>query len=100
MAPCHRFMVKFFKQDPWYPATDSGWKKKRSIEEIATEDRRSMYRLNTISHVAHNVHNERDRCIISVRRQIAMDLHPRVVPFVQRAGLLPVARLTDRWFKV
>ncbi|MED6109318.1 hypothetical protein PIB30_032312 [Stylosanthes scabra] len=30
----------------------------RSIEEIAAEDRRAMYRLNTISHVAHNVYNE------------------------------------------
>ncbi|MED6107447.1 hypothetical protein PIB30_014060 [Stylosanthes scabra] len=63
----------------------------RSIEKIVAEDMREMYRLNGISHVAHNVHNERDRCIISVRRQIAMDLDPRVVPFVQRAGLLPVA---------
>ncbi|MED6220680.1 hypothetical protein PIB30_047166 [Stylosanthes scabra] len=32
---------------------------KRSIEELAADDRREMYRLNTISHVAHNVHNER-----------------------------------------
>ncbi|MED6209567.1 hypothetical protein PIB30_055945 [Stylosanthes scabra] len=72
----------------------------RSIEEIAAEDRRAMYQLNEISHVAHNVHNERDRCIVSVHRQIAMDLHPRVVPFMQRVGLLPIARLTDRWFKV
>ncbi|MED6189882.1 hypothetical protein PIB30_100341 [Stylosanthes scabra] len=31
----------------------------RSIEEIAAEDRREMYRLNDVSHVAHNVHNER-----------------------------------------
>ncbi|MED6133707.1 hypothetical protein PIB30_030565 [Stylosanthes scabra] len=30
----------------------------RSIEEIAAEDRREMYRLNEVSHVAHNVHNE------------------------------------------
>ncbi|MED6197258.1 hypothetical protein PIB30_054999 [Stylosanthes scabra] len=28
----------------------------RPIEEIAAEDRREMYRLNDISHVAHNVH--------------------------------------------
>ncbi|MED6222777.1 hypothetical protein PIB30_067671 [Stylosanthes scabra] len=72
----------------------------RSIKEIAAEDKREMYRLKEISHVAHNVHNERDRCITGVRRQIAMDLDPRVEPFVQRAGLLPVARLTERWFKI
>ncbi|MED6120297.1 hypothetical protein PIB30_019620 [Stylosanthes scabra] len=41
----------------------------RSIEELAADDRREMYRLNGISHVAHNIHNERDRCIFSVRRQ-------------------------------
>ncbi|MED6222314.1 hypothetical protein PIB30_063171 [Stylosanthes scabra] len=72
----------------------------RLIEEIAAEDRSEMYRLNGISHVAHNVHNERDRCITNVRQQIAIDLHPRVVPFVQLAGLLPVAQLTEHWFKI
>ncbi|MED6157503.1 hypothetical protein PIB30_023701 [Stylosanthes scabra] len=72
----------------------------RSIEEIAAEDRREMYYLNGISHVAHNVHNDRDRCIISVRRQIAMNLDPLVVPFVQRAGLLPIARLTERYSRL
>ncbi|MED6171137.1 hypothetical protein PIB30_037951 [Stylosanthes scabra] len=72
----------------------------QSIEEIAAEDRREMYRLNEISHIAHNVHNERDRCIISVSRQIAMNLDPLAEPFVQRAGLLPIARLTERWFKI
>ncbi|MED6191925.1 hypothetical protein PIB30_005405 [Stylosanthes scabra] len=55
----------------------------RSIEEIAAEDRREMYRLNEVSHVAHNVHNERDRCIISVCRQIAMGLDPLAEPFQQ-----------------
>ncbi|MED6179735.1 hypothetical protein PIB30_003534 [Stylosanthes scabra] len=68
----------------------------RSIEEIAAEDRREMYRLNEVSHVAHNFHNERDRCIISVRRQIAMGIDPLAEPFVQQADLLPVARLTER----
>ncbi|MED6179975.1 hypothetical protein PIB30_005774 [Stylosanthes scabra] len=72
----------------------------RSIEEIAADDKREMYRLDRILHVAHNVHIERYRCIVSVRQQIEMDLHPRVVQYVQRAGLLPVARLTDYWFKV
>ncbi|MED6193506.1 hypothetical protein PIB30_020120 [Stylosanthes scabra] len=30
----------------------------RSIKEIAAEDRREMYHLNEVSHVAHSVHNE------------------------------------------
>ncbi|MED6145088.1 hypothetical protein PIB30_021742 [Stylosanthes scabra] len=72
----------------------------RPIEEIATEDRRETYRLNGISHVAHNVHAEKDGCIVTVRRQIGMGLDPRAEPVVQRAGLLPVARLTERWFKI
>ncbi|MED6145526.1 hypothetical protein PIB30_026109 [Stylosanthes scabra] len=72
----------------------------RPIEEIVAEDRREMYRLNEVSHVGHNVHAEKDRCIVSVRRQIAMGLDPRAEPFVQRAGLLPVERLTERWFKI
>ncbi|MED6198286.1 hypothetical protein PIB30_064766 [Stylosanthes scabra] len=63
----------------------------RSIEGNAADDRREMYRLDRISHVAHNVDTELARCIVSVRRQIAMVLHPHVVPYVQRAGLLPVA---------
>ncbi|MED6132295.1 hypothetical protein PIB30_017729 [Stylosanthes scabra] len=72
----------------------------RPIEEIAAEDRRDMYRLNEVSHLAHNVHAEKDRYIVSVRRHIGMGLDPRAEPFVQRAGLLPVARLTERWFKI
>ncbi|MED6106146.1 hypothetical protein PIB30_002037 [Stylosanthes scabra] len=60
----------------------------RSIEEIAADDSKEMYRLNGISHVAHNVHNEVYRQRPSAD---CMDLHPRVVPFVQRVGLLPVA---------
>ncbi|MED6193556.1 hypothetical protein PIB30_020700 [Stylosanthes scabra] len=32
----------------------------RSIEEIAAEDRREMYRLNEVSHVTHNIHNKHD----------------------------------------
>ncbi|MED6205450.1 hypothetical protein PIB30_017675 [Stylosanthes scabra] len=59
-----------------------------------------MYCLNEVSHVAHNVHDEKDMCIVRVRRQIGMGLDPRAEPFVQRAGLLPVARLTERWFKI
>ncbi|MED6134337.1 hypothetical protein PIB30_036190 [Stylosanthes scabra] len=59
-----------------------------------------MYHLNEVSHVAHNVHAEKDKCIISVRRQIAMGLDLRPEPFVLQAGLLPVARLTERWFKI
>ncbi|MED6143263.1 hypothetical protein PIB30_004768 [Stylosanthes scabra] len=65
------------------------------IEEIAAEDRREMYRLNDISHVAHNVHAQGDRCIVTVRRQIGMSLDPRAEPIVQRVGLLSVARLTE-----
>ncbi|MED6193564.1 hypothetical protein PIB30_020708 [Stylosanthes scabra] len=61
----------------------------RPIEEIAAEDRRDMYRLN-----------EKDRCIVTVRRQIGMGLDPRAKSFVKLAGLLPVARLTERWFKI
>ncbi|MED6134558.1 hypothetical protein PIB30_038018 [Stylosanthes scabra] len=72
----------------------------RPIEEIAAEDRRQIYRRNEVSHVAHNVHAEKDRCIVSVRQQIGMGLDPRAEPFVQRADLLPVARLTERWFKI
>ncbi|MED6168911.1 hypothetical protein PIB30_016196 [Stylosanthes scabra] len=72
----------------------------RSIEEIAVDDRREMYRLDRISHVVHNVDTVPARCIVSVRRQIVMDLHPCIVPYVQRASLFPVARLTDYWFKV
>ncbi|MED6108348.1 hypothetical protein PIB30_023116 [Stylosanthes scabra] len=68
----------------------------RPIEEIAAEDRREMYRLNDISHVAHNVHAQDDRCIVTVHRQIRMGLDPCAEPIVQRAGLLPVARLTER----
>ncbi|MED6134583.1 hypothetical protein PIB30_038298 [Stylosanthes scabra] len=49
----------------------------RSIEKIAADDRRVMYWLDNISHVAHNVSTEPVRCIISVRRQIAIDLHLR-----------------------
>ncbi|MED6169563.1 hypothetical protein PIB30_022504 [Stylosanthes scabra] len=56
----------------------------RPIEEIAAEDRREMYRLNEISHVAHNVHADKDRCIITVRRQIGMGLDPRAEPIVHR----------------
>ncbi|MED6131976.1 hypothetical protein PIB30_015126 [Stylosanthes scabra] len=72
----------------------------RPIEEIAAEDRREMYRLNEVSHVAHNVHAEKDRCIVSVRPHIAMGLDPHAEPFVQWACLLPIARLTERWFKI
>ncbi|MED6148599.1 hypothetical protein PIB30_054570 [Stylosanthes scabra] len=61
----------------------------RPIEEIAAEDRREMYRLNDISHVSHNVHAEKDRCIVTVHRQIGMGLDPRTEPI---AG----SRLTSR----
>ncbi|MED6206560.1 hypothetical protein PIB30_028016 [Stylosanthes scabra] len=60
----------------------------RPIEEIASEDRREMYRLNDISHVAHNVHPDKDRCIVTVRRQIGMGLDLRAEPIVQRVGRL------------
>ncbi|MED6179622.1 hypothetical protein PIB30_002447 [Stylosanthes scabra] len=35
-----------------------------------------MYRLDRILHVVHKVDSETNRCIVSVRRQIVMDLHP------------------------
>ncbi|MED6167432.1 hypothetical protein PIB30_002400 [Stylosanthes scabra] len=54
----------------------------RPIEEIVAVDRREMHRLNEVSHVAHNVHVEKDRCIVSVRRQIGMGLDPRAEPEV------------------
>ncbi|MED6208408.1 hypothetical protein PIB30_044744 [Stylosanthes scabra] len=72
----------------------------RLIEEIAAVDRREMYCLNEVSHVAHNVQAEKDRCIVSVLRQIGMGIDARAESFMQRAGLLPVARLTERLFKI
>ncbi|MED6183589.1 hypothetical protein PIB30_039169 [Stylosanthes scabra] len=71
-----------------------------TLEEIAAADRNIMYRLDNISHVAHNVNTKPVKCITSVRRQLAMLLHPRVVSYVERAGLLPMARMSNYWFKV
>ncbi|MED6111261.1 hypothetical protein PIB30_050925 [Stylosanthes scabra] len=37
---------------------------------------------------------------MSTERQRVMELHPRISPYVLRAGLLPLTRLNDYWFKV
>ncbi|MED6186487.1 hypothetical protein PIB30_067137 [Stylosanthes scabra] len=66
-------------------------------EEIAAADRDIMYWLDNISQIGHNVNTE-VKCIISVRRQLVMPLHLRVEPYVERAGLHPMACL-GAWFK-
>ncbi|MED6125134.1 hypothetical protein PIB30_065836 [Stylosanthes scabra] len=59
-----------------------------------------MYRLDRIAHVSHNVTTEDPRCVISVRRQQQMHLDPRIEPFLETAGLLPLARLNESFFKL
>ncbi|MED6139216.1 hypothetical protein PIB30_081774 [Stylosanthes scabra] len=65
------------------------------LEEAATEAAVVMYRLDRISHVSHNVTVEPARCVISVRRQQQMYLDPRIEPYLETAGLLPLARLNN-----
>ncbi|MED6156666.1 hypothetical protein PIB30_016403 [Stylosanthes scabra] len=71
-----------------------------TLEEIVVADRDMMYRLDNISDVAHNVNTHSVRGIISVHRQLAMPLRPRVLPYVKPARLLPMARLSDYWLRV
>ncbi|QHO11058.1 uncharacterized protein DS421_15g494890 [Arachis hypogaea] len=40
------------------------------------------------------------RCVRSVHRQQKMILHDRILPYLDRANLLHVARLNDYWFKL
>ncbi|MED6164597.1 hypothetical protein PIB30_091720 [Stylosanthes scabra] len=69
-------------------------------EEIAAADRNIMYRLDSIAHVSRNVNRESIRCLSTVRRQQSIYLDPCAEPYLERAGLLPLARLCDAWFKV
>ncbi|KAL4349839.1 hypothetical protein AHAS_Ahas10G0082100 [Arachis hypogaea] len=62
------------------------------------EDRRSMYRLNGVAHVAGSIGDEPTRCIYSVRRQQNMPIHDRIIPYLERAGLYHLARLNSHWF--
>ncbi|QHO07220.1 uncharacterized protein DS421_14g461720 [Arachis hypogaea] len=39
-------------------------------------------------------------CVRSIRRQQKMILHDRIMPYLDSAGLLHVARLNDYWFKL
>ncbi|MED6210246.1 hypothetical protein PIB30_062388 [Stylosanthes scabra] len=71
-----------------------------TLEEVAAADRNIMYRLDAIAHVAHDVNRLPIRCLNTVRRQHPMYLDPRAEPYLERAGLLPLARLCDAWFKV
>ncbi|XP_025703146.1 serine/threonine-protein phosphatase 7 long form homolog [Arachis hypogaea] len=62
------------------------------------EERRSMYRLNGVAHVAGSIGDEPTRCIYSVRRQQNMPLHDRIIPYLEMAGLYHLARLNSHWF--
>ncbi|MED6124692.1 hypothetical protein PIB30_061393 [Stylosanthes scabra] len=62
-----------------------------TLEDVAAADRNIMYRLDAIAHVAHDVNR---------LRQHPMYLDPWAQPYLDRAGLLPLARLCDAWFKV
>ncbi|MED6146167.1 hypothetical protein PIB30_032099 [Stylosanthes scabra] len=71
-----------------------------TLEEIAAADKNIMYRLDSIAHVSRNVNRESIRSLSTVRRQQPMYLDPRAEPYLERVGLLPLARLCDAWFKV
>ncbi|XP_020992614.1 serine/threonine-protein phosphatase 7 long form homolog [Arachis duranensis] len=62
--------------------------------------RNDMYRLNGIAHVAGYIDEEPTRCVRTIRRQQKMILHDRIMPYLDSAGLLHVARLNDYWFKL
>ncbi|QHO11744.1 uncharacterized protein DS421_15g500830 [Arachis hypogaea] len=62
--------------------------------------RNDMYRLNGIAHVAGFIDEEPTRCVRTIRRQQKMILHDRIMPYLDSAGLLHVARLNDYWFKL
>ncbi|MED6140051.1 hypothetical protein PIB30_089493 [Stylosanthes scabra] len=71
-----------------------------TLEEIAAADRDAMYRLDNIAHVAKDINRLPIKCLSMVRRQHPMYLDPRAEPYLERARLLPLARLCDAWFKV
>ncbi|QHO28340.1 uncharacterized protein DS421_7g215830 [Arachis hypogaea] len=62
--------------------------------------RNDMYRLNGIAHVAGYIDEEPTQCVRTIRRQQKMILHDRIMPYLDSAGLLHVARLNDYWFKL
>ncbi|MED6121001.1 hypothetical protein PIB30_025956 [Stylosanthes scabra] len=72
----------------------------QQLEEAAREVAKEMYRLDRIAHVSHNVTTEPSRCVISMRRQQQMHLDPRIEPYLDTAGLLPLARLNENFFKL
>ncbi|MED6210930.1 hypothetical protein PIB30_068726 [Stylosanthes scabra] len=72
----------------------------QQLEEAAAEAAKVMYRLDRIAHVSNNVNVEPIRCVLSVRTQQQMDLDPRIEPHLESAGLLPLARLNQQWFKL
>ncbi|MED6164535.1 hypothetical protein PIB30_091035 [Stylosanthes scabra] len=69
-----------------------------TLEEIAAANRVMMYRLDNISHVAHNANIELDASSACVGNSRCRYI--QVLLYVVRAGLLPMARLSDYWFKV
>ncbi|MED6152006.1 hypothetical protein PIB30_087734 [Stylosanthes scabra] len=72
----------------------------QELEEAAAEAATVMYRLDRIFHVSHNVTVEPAMWVISMRRQQQMYLDPRMEPYLDTAGLLPLARLNQQWFKL
>ncbi|MED6191698.1 hypothetical protein PIB30_003043 [Stylosanthes scabra] len=72
----------------------------QQLEEAAREAAKEMYRLDCIAYVSHNVTTEDPRCVISMRWQQQMHLDPRIEPFMETAGLLPLARLNESFFKL
>ncbi|MED6220786.1 hypothetical protein PIB30_048188 [Stylosanthes scabra] len=66
-----------------------------TLEEIAAADRNVIYRLDNIAHVSRDINRLSIRCLIMVRRQHPMYLDPWVEPYLERAGLLPLARFCD-----
>ncbi|MED6167876.1 hypothetical protein PIB30_006847 [Stylosanthes scabra] len=71
-----------------------------TLEQVAAADRKIMYRLDNIAHVAHVVNRLAVRCLNTVRSQHPMYLDPRDESYLERAELLPLARICDDWFKV
>ncbi|MED6151681.1 hypothetical protein PIB30_084727 [Stylosanthes scabra] len=69
----------------------------QQLEKAAAEAALVMYRLDRISHVSHNVTIE----VCHQRAQATTDyLDPRIEPYLETAGLLPLARLNQQWFKL
>ncbi|MED6169667.1 hypothetical protein PIB30_023383 [Stylosanthes scabra] len=71
-----------------------------TLEQIAAGDREIMYCLDDIAHVSRDVNRLPIRFLGTVRRQHPMYLDPRAEPYLERAGLLPFARLCGAFFKV